>query len=187
MVQNISTDTNSLNRLDNNISDEIEASATELPLFDNIIKSVDDITDKINLLALNTSMEAARAGDEQSGMKNISGQMSMLAQKTSQTAGEITDYLKNVQTDKKAVDDQVSDYKEEFEHNKELSRKIKESLDIIFDSIEKAHKMIHDAAGGESATGMNQSKIVSSGHKEATRILNLQVKQLKSLFGRFKQ
>ncbi len=66
---------------------KISKSSTEMT---NIISIINDISEQINLLALNASIEAARAGDKGKGFAVVADQISKLADETSQSIMDIS-------------------------------------------------------------------------------------------------
>jgi len=79
----------SLGMVSDKISDISESTGT-------IVESVDvikDIADKVNLLSLNASIEAARAGDAGRGFAVVADEISKLADITQSNAGRITEAI----------------------------------------------------------------------------------------------
>ncbi len=59
---------------------------------------LNDIADQTNLLALNAAIEASRAGDEHSGFSVVAAEIRTLAEKSSQTAGEVSTWVRQIET-----------------------------------------------------------------------------------------
>jgi methyl-accepting chemotaxis protein len=57
---------------------------------------INDIADQTNLLALNAAIEASRAGDERSGFSVVADEIRQLAEKSSETAGEVSKWVRQI-------------------------------------------------------------------------------------------
>lgn len=101
------------------------------------IMVVEEITRKIELLALNASVEAARAGEHGKGFAVVASEVSKLAELSKQAAGDI----------------QLSSAE-----GKELSESTNKMLSELLPEIEKTRDLVQgiSAASGEQSTGANQ-------------------------------
>jgi methyl-accepting chemotaxis protein len=76
------------------VMDALEASVEEIGRFTNIIKTV---AKKTNLLALNASVEAARAGDAGKGFAVVASEVKALANQSASNANDITQRIEDIQ------------------------------------------------------------------------------------------
>jgi len=116
-----------------------------------LLESMDDISEKTNMLSFNASIEAARAGNTGKGFSVVATEIRQLAEKSRST---LTESFSNI----KGMMDTVRE-------GIELSNKVTERLMIIIENSEKSSRMIDNITvsmkrqQGESeaiSTGMNQ-------------------------------
>ena len=59
---------------------------------------INDIADQTNMLALNAAIESSRTGDGQSGFAVVAEEIRKLAEKSAQTAGEVSTWVKQIES-----------------------------------------------------------------------------------------
>ncbi|MCX7997856.1 MAG: methyl-accepting chemotaxis protein [Leptospiraceae bacterium] len=107
----------------------------ELEKIRNVISVIEDIADRTNLLSLNASIEAARAGQEGAGFAVVSTEINKLSTQTAESVQSITQLVKG-------IGKTVSNINKDTENIKKLIKeRVKTGFDAV-DSFEDMTKMI---------------------------------------------
>jgi len=147
-AENVSRKTSELADHGNSIVNETVVSINEISNASNkigeILSVINDIAFQTNLLALNASVEAARAGDHGKGFAVVAGEVRNLSQKSSTAAKEIGELIK----------DSIS----KIEKGTGLTNKSGEALKEIVKSIKTVSQLISGiySASEEQAQGIGQ-------------------------------
>lgn len=105
-----------------------------------ISNSITSITKQINLLALNASIEAARAGDAGKGFAVVAQEVRKLAEQSAGSANQITSVVKVIQGNIKSLQGKI-------EESIEVNRKTGENVELsnsAFNNLEIASKELEE-------------------------------------------
>jgi len=96
-----------------------------------IVELLSDITEGTSILALNATVQAAKAGDAGKGFKIVADSIQELADNAADATRRVGALIAAVQTDIQAVSDSVEKAKEEVKNGVSLSQSAGESLNKI--------------------------------------------------------
>ncbi len=144
---------------------------------------INDIADQTNLLALNAAIEASRTGDEQSGFSVVADEIRKLAEKSSETASEVSKWVRQIETvierggessreAGKIFDTIARDLAAYAGFIQEMSRSVKDQLGAnraATDTIERIGSVVEDNRFSAEAV----SKIIGDLKKEMTKLESL--------------
>jgi methyl-accepting chemotaxis protein len=97
---------------------ELEKSAAQINA---IITSIQTIAEQTNLLALNAAIEAARAGEQGRGFAVVADEVRKLAERTTQSAGEVSRIIGQLSTNVHQVTDSMKVVVEKVHDNQKLA------------------------------------------------------------------
>ncbi|MEW6490436.1 MAG: methyl-accepting chemotaxis protein [Thermodesulfobacteriota bacterium] len=131
--------------------EELGASCEEIG---SILTTIDDIADQTNLLALNATIEAARAGEQGRGFAVVADEVRKLAEKTGRATGEISRMIGKLRADTRRSLDAMRQGLEQTDAGVALAAQAREALGEILsvsDSGLEMARMIAAAAEEQSA------------------------------------
>ena len=120
---------------DNTIQ-EVEALDEQMEQIGEIVEIITDIAEQTNILALNANIEAARAGEAGEGFAVVSHEVKSLAEKTKESAEQIAQLIRAVQTQRQNVVEGIERMDERVTEGSTSVKEALTSLDGIVDQIE---------------------------------------------------
>ncbi|CAE6768758.1 methyl-accepting chemotaxis protein [Nitrospira defluvii] len=111
-----------------------------------IVRTIEDIADQTNLLALNAAIEAARAGEQGRGFAVVADEVRKLAERTTKATKEISDMIRQIQQDTRGAVDSMQDGTRKVAAGMELANRTGEALAQIVRMVSQSADMIQQIA-----------------------------------------
>lgn len=141
-----------------------------------IIELLSDITEETSILALNATVQAAKAGESGKGFKIVADSIQELSDKASDAARRVATLISTVQTDIEAVEKAIDKTNEEVDHGVTLSELAGNSLNKIT-IVSKELSQIVGVISEDAKSHANVAKKISENMKD---ILNTTEENKKS-------
>ena len=167
-VEELSTEMSSLK----DRMDQVSVSVGELneatEQIASILATLDDITSQTNLLSLNASIEAARAGDAGRGFAVVATEIRALSENSANFTAEIHEIINGVNDQTKKVRDEIATGMDTVDvcvaHAKEV--------DASFEDVTKHTKHVYEEAVNTKEKAETLSKLLNNVYENANNIVD---------------
>lgn len=126
-----------------------------------IVRTIEDIADQTNLLALNAAIEAARAGEQGRGFAVVADEVRKLAERTTKATKEIGDMIRQIQHDTRGAVDSMQQGTQKVTAGVDLVNKTGEALSQIVRMVSESADMIRQIAVASEEQSVATQQIAS--------------------------
>lgn len=130
----------------NGLQESIDKVGTASLEINKIVGMIGEIADETNLLALNASIEAARAGDAGRGFAVVATEIGSLATNSNQSVQKIQTLINEVTRLVEETVNKAKDSVNEINTSSQLVHQAVTTFDAIYDNIVEANRVVNDMA-----------------------------------------
>lgn len=130
-MQKVSDSTHLMNEVSHHLVHSAKESKEYITQTDNIITSVNKITQQIKILGLNANIEAARAGEHGRGFAVVANEVQKLSDNTKMFADEISGLLKALSGENENINNQINKLGNLTEEQNEMALNVNSVIDEL--------------------------------------------------------
>lgn len=154
-----------------------------------VVEAIQDIAEQTNLLALNATIEAARAGEAGKGFAVVADEVKKLANETTKKTGEIggrisdiqaatknsVDAMERIITNIANIDESVTGVSAAVEEQNATNKEIVRSVSEASHGVQQVTEIIIDLQKGAQETGTSADSVLSAAREVAELSENLKI------------
>ena len=155
-------------------ADQVGELNTATAKIDEVINLINDIAEQTNLLALNATIEAARAGEAGRGFAVVASEVKALATQTANATSEIATQIQEVQTVTKDAVTSVEGISTTISRLNEISVAVASSVEEQAAATQEISRNSLEAATGTEAVGENIANVSAFAESTGTAASDVQ-------------
>lgn len=157
----------------NQSQEEIGRMSKSTEKISNIIKMIEEIAEQTNLLALNATIEAARAGEAGKGFAVVASEVKELATQTASAVEEIRTQISDVQQRTDCAVASIDSINEVIGRVNELNRSIASAVDLQRGSLTSIHQNVDDVTKSAEVVATQVSESAEASREVTVNITSV--------------
>jgi methyl-accepting chemotaxis protein len=145
-----------------NVAEEIQQLSLQSKEINQIVNVITEIANQTNLLALNAAIEAARAGEHGKGFAVVAKEVQKLAEQSEQSASQISELVKRIQTHTQQTVSVMNNGKKEVETGTVVIGDAEQSFEKIATIIEEVAGQIQDVSASVEEISASSEQVHTS-------------------------
>ena len=166
-MQKVGDAMNSIEQSITGLQESIDKVGTASLEINKIVGMIGEIADETNLLALNASIEAARAGDAGRGFAVVAGEIGSLAENSNQSVQKIQKLINEVTALVEETVQKAKSSVEEIDASSELVHNAVTTFDTIYDNIVDANSVVNGMAASMTKVADVSTNVASITEEQA--------------------
>ena len=127
-----------------------------------VVTIIDDINKQINLIALNASIEATKAGEKGKGFSVVADEIKKLSERTAHSTTEIGDIVQKIRSNVEEATHLMGQSRSEADNGIRLSQEAKDTLKDISETFQQVTQMVTQVAVSSQQQSVTSDQIAEN-------------------------